>query len=121
MVGEGVLLGDLLRVPDKWWGFEAMGRKNHPGACVGYDQRGFQVTMLKGTDTHSARRDETHVYVQPDDDNGLTKTTAFAIKPYCGSARRVSTFKHDRYLGRLAKDDLQAMQAVLCRLFDDED
>ncbi len=33
MIDEGELIGELFQVPDKWWGFEAFGRMDHPGAC----------------------------------------------------------------------------------------
>ena len=121
MIEDGELLGDLLKVPDKWWGFEAFGRENHPGACVGYDGSGYQVTMLKGTDTQAARYASVHVFVKPDDSNRLLKTTAFAIKPFCKSARKVRLLREDRFIGKLADSDLANMQSELLRLFGEEE
>lgn len=119
MLDIGELVGDLYKVPDKWWGFEAFGKKNHPGACVGYVPPGFKVTVLKGTDQRSARYDETHVVVAADDHNGLKKTTAFAIKPRFFSASRIAKLADER-IGTLADRDLLRMQSELLRLFDGE-
>ena len=119
MIEDGDLAGELFQVPDRWWGFEANGRENHPGACVGYDQRGFRVTLLKGTDPRSARYRETHVIVDPDQSNQLLKRTAFAIKPVIESARKVSQLRGKRLIGTLAKLHLNEMRQELIRLFGD--
>ncbi len=120
MIEDGELAGELFQVPDKWWGFEAMGRENHPGACVGYDKRGYQVTMLKGTDPRSARYAIAHVYVDPDPSNRLLKTTAFAIKPISKPARKVQLLRGERLIGTLEQADLRLMQSELVRLFGEE-
>jgi|JI10StandDraft_1071094.scaffolds.fasta_scaffold175230_1 hypothetical protein len=116
MIDDGDLAGDLFPVPDKWWGFEAPGRTDHPGACVGYVPPGFKVTMLKGTDLRSARYDQVHVEVQNDSTNGLLKPTAFAIKPYDFSAARIALLK-DKQIGCLSAADLERMRMELVRLF----
>ena len=116
MIDDGDLAGDLFQVPDKWWGFEAFGRSNHPGACVGYVPPGFNVTMLKGTDPFSARYGEVHVLVQNDSTNGLLKPTAFAIKPRSFSARRIALLGDER-IGQLSPSDLDRMRSELVRLF----
>ena len=121
MIEDGDLVGELYRVPDDWWGFTAFGRENHPGACVGYGQRGYQVTLLKGTDPRSARYGETHVLVDVDKSNQLLKRTAFAIKPVMKPARKVSLLRHDRLIGTLGAGDLAKMQSELVRLFDTDD
>jgi hypothetical protein len=97
-----------------------MGRENHPGACVGYDKRGYQVTMLKGTDPRSARYAIAHVYVDPDPSNRLLKTTAFAIKPISKPARKVQLLRGERLIGTLEQADLRLMQSELVRLFGEE-
>lgn len=28
------LPGTIYAVPDRWWGFHAVGREDHPGACI---------------------------------------------------------------------------------------
>ena len=120
MIEDGELVGDLFQVPDNWWGFDAVGRHDHPGACVGYVPPGFKVTMLKGTDLRSARYGETQVVVEADASNGLLKTTSFAIKPRLFSARRVALLEDDR-IGTLSRVDLQRMQSELVRLFGQEE
>lgn len=119
MIESGELVGDLFQVPDTWWGFEAFGRDNHPGACVGYVPGGFKATLLKGTDPRSARYDDTQVLVQPSERNGLSKVTSFAIRPKYLSARRLSLLV-DEQIGQLDLDDLAKMQSELLRLFDGE-
>ena len=116
MIDDGELAGDLFQVPDKWWGFEAFGRSDHPGACVGYVPPGFRVTMLKGTDPRSARYDEVHILVQNDSSNGLLKPTAFGIKPYDLPAPKIARLT-DKYIGRLSSFDLERMRNELVRLF----
>jgi len=120
MIDDGNLAGDLFQVPDKWWGFDAFGRSDHPGACVGYVPPGFNVTMLKGTDLRSARYDEVHVLVQNDATNGLLKPTAFAIKPRPFSARRIALLSDER-IGQLSRNDLERMRSELVRLFGSEE
>ena len=110
------LVGSLFPVPDKWWGFEAVGRENHPGAVVGFSKNGFQVAMLKGTDPNSARFHDVSIVIHHDESNGLKKPTAFAIKPRLFSARRVMLLE-DRRIGRLADEDLQRLRSELVRLF----
>ena len=120
MIEAGELVGNLFQVPDKWWGFEAFGRKNHPGACVGYVPPGFKATLLKGTDPKSARYHDVHVVVDCDNLNGLKKPTAFAIKPLYFSVRKVALLKDVR-IGQLASSDLGKMQSELLRLFGEEE
>lgn len=120
MIEAGELVGELFQVPDSWWGFEAFGRDDHPGACVGYVPPGFKVTMLKGTDPKSARYDETQVLVTANTANGLLKSTSFAIKPKFFSARRVAML-NDVRIGSLSKNDLKRMQSELVRLFGNEE
>lgn len=120
MIEDGELAGDLFRVPDKWWGFEAYGRVDHPGACVGYVPPGFKATMLQGTDPKSARYNDVHVFVDRDDQNGLLKRTAFKIKPQYFSARRVAMLA-DSQIGELADEDLGRMRSELIRLFGEDE
>jgi len=116
MIDDGDLAGDLFQVPDKWWGFEAFGRSDHPGACVGYVSPGFNVTMLKGTDPRSARYDQVHVLVVNDSTNGLLKPTSFTIKPRAFSARRIAMLSDER-IGQLSPTDLERMRSELVRIF----
>lgn len=117
MIDDGELVGDLFQVPDKWWGFEAFGRDDHPGACVGYVPPGYNATLLKGTDPKSARYASTFVLVEKTRQNGLLKATAFAIKPYSFSVRKVAMLAGERLIGTLEDRDLKKMQTELVRLF----
>jgi len=119
MIASGEFVGDLFQVPDSWWGFEAFGRDNHPGACVGYVSNGFKATLLKGTDPRSARYGDVQVLVQPSERNRLLKPTSFGIRPKYFSARRLSLLV-DEQIGELDTDDLAKMQSELLRLFDGE-
>lgn len=116
MIEDGELVGDLYRVPDRWWGFEAFGRDNHPGVCIGYLPSRFKVNLLKGTDCRSARYTVVQIVVNPDESNGLLKPTSFSIKPYPFSARKILNLR-DEKLGVLAERDLDLMRAELIRLF----
>lgn len=110
------LLGSLFSIPDRWWGFEAVGRVEHPGACVGFSKNGYKVSMLKGTDPRSARFHEVSIVIDQDESNGLKKPTAFSIKPHYFSASRMKLLD-DRHIGRLTPTDLQRLQSELVRLF----
>jgi hypothetical protein len=110
------LLGSVLQIPDRWWGFEAVGRADHPGVCVGFSGNFYKAKMVKGTDTKSARYNQVVVIIDDDESNGLKKPTAFAIKPECYSVRRLQLLE-DRRIGRLTPADLQRLQAELIRLF----
>ncbi len=120
MVENGELVGHIFQVPDKWWGFEAFGRVDHPGACVGYVPPGFKATLLQGTDPKSARYNEVHVFVDNDRHNGLLKRTAFKIKPQYFSVRRVAMLA-DQQIGELSSADVGRMQSELVRLFGGEE
>lgn len=116
MIDDGDLAGEIFQIPDKWWGFVAPGRIDHPGACVGYVPPGYRVTMLKGTDPRAARYDQVHVMVRNDSTNGLLKPTAFAIKPYDFPAPKIACLT-DKYIGQLSAVDLERMRSELVRLF----
>ncbi|MDA1055123.1 MAG: hypothetical protein O3C40_32275 [Planctomycetota bacterium] len=53
---ERELPGSVYQVPDKMWGFDAVGRIEHPGACTACDVHKRQAVLLKGTDAEGARR-----------------------------------------------------------------
>ena len=116
MLDEGELVGEIFQFPDAWWGFDAAGRSDHPGACVGYSKRGFNVTMLKGTDEKAARFRIPQVVVAPSHENGLLKHTSFAIEPRTYSASKLYVLSDVR-IGRLSHEDLEAMRIELNRQF----
>src|SRR5436190_23771109 len=85
------LPGSIYMVPDKFCGFEAVGRIDHPGACVFCDVPGGSATLVKGTDLFAARPGRHEVLVvDPSSDNGLRKATAFAIVPRRFKLRRLA-------------------------------
>ena len=110
------LLGSVYRVPDKWWGFQAVGRQDHPGACTGYCGASAQATLLKGTGLGTKSFDF-QVVVEPSDTNGLSKATSFAIRPWSFSGRKVALLHFDRKIGELATGTLEQLQSELERVF----
>lgn len=113
------MVGNLYQVPDKkWWGFEAPGRKDHPGACASMASA-HKVNLLKGTDPRSADYSLVQVKVDPDSTNNLLKRTSFAIKPVPKSVRKVQTELSDKFIGTLAESDLSKMQKALEKYFTD--
>jgi hypothetical protein len=115
------LPGSIYMVPDKFWGFEAVGRIDHPGACVFCDVSGGSATLVKGTDLVSARPARTEILVvDPSPANGLLKPTAFAIAPRLFRIRRVALLHINRRLGALETDHLAYLRAQLLRLFPEE-
>ena len=115
-ISNSELVGSILEIPDHWWGFEAFGRENHPGACVGFSENFYKAKMLKGTDPRSSRFNQVVVIIDNDQINGLKKPTAFAIKPFLFSVRKVQLLE-DRRIGKLTDSDLQRVQSELIRLF----
>ncbi|SRR6266542_2084858 len=114
------LPGSIYMVPDKFWGFEAVGRIDHPGACVFCDVSGGSATLVKGTDLFSARGGHEILIVDPSVANGLAKPTAFAIAPRLFKLRRVALLHFDRRLGALETEHLTYLQEQLLRLFPEE-
>ncbi len=115
---EESLAGLVLRVPDGWWGFSALGRVEHPGVCSGVDAA-RDACLLKGT---SRPIEELPPWVAaqsfvvaPSPRNGLTKTTSFHLAPHRKSARAVRLLLPQRKLGTLEEHDLRALQARLAR------
>ena len=114
------MLGNLYKVPDKkWWGFEAPGRSDHPGALVSMAST-HKVNLLKGTDVRSRDYSLAQVVVEPDDSNQLLKATSFGVKPHPKSLRKVQRELSDRLIGTLSEADLDRMQKALERYFIDE-
>jgi hypothetical protein len=114
------LPGSIYMVPDKFWGFEAVGRFDHPGACVFCDPSG-NATLVKGTDLISARPGlQGLLIIEPSPGNGLRKPTAFAIAPRRFKSRRVALLHFDRRLGSLEAEELHYLQEQILRLFPEE-
>lgn len=116
---ENELPGSVYMVPDRVWRFQAFGREDHPGACARCDVRLRQAWMFKGTDPASVRLDRYSVLlVEPSPENGLSKTTAFALEPRQVRLHKVLLLhRSTRRLGRLEPGQLESLQAELLRFF----
>lgn len=94
--------GDVLRVPDKLWGFEAVGRTDHPGACVYCYPDGRNVAMAKGGSRIPKQKYRAnYVIVEPDEDNGLSAVTAFSTQPQSIRLKKLLLFYPERFKGKL--------------------
>jgi len=112
------VVGVVFAVPDKWWGFEAEGREDHPGACVRERMVTQEFELLKGTGAENKtkyRRSELVVAVS--ETNGLQKLTLFSLKPRPFRKHRVRNLTPERVMGRLSDDDLNRLQSAMVRLF----
>ena len=114
MCSTGELVGRIVHFPDKWWGFEAVGRSHHPAVCSSYHPGGYKAVMVKGTDLRSARYAYAQVVVEPDEKNGLSKTTSFAIRPKVFSGQRISVLDQ---IGSLGSEVLREIQQALSDQF----
>jgi hypothetical protein len=112
-----LLPGSVFRVPDKFWGFEAVDRVEHPGLCTSCPPRiPGKAEMLKGTGALSASWRPTY-FVEPSTSNGLKKWTAFELVPFRFPIRRVQLMHPQRWMGRLDDEDFRAIQRELERIF----
>lgn len=121
-ISDEVYLGTVYRVPDAWWGFDAVGRNEHPGACTAVQSEAGQAILLKGTDARNVRRTYSHhVIVKPTTSNGLAKPTAFALEPRPFRMHRVALLHRERQLGRLDDADLELLNEKLREAFPAEE
>lgn len=97
-------------VPDRFWGFRNPGTADHPGLCLSVDERQLSAALLKGTDAGHPRDPYEDYVVEPDEDNGLTKPTAFHLLPRRSRLRRLLLLHPDRYCGRIAADELEEIR-----------
>lgn len=113
---EQDLPGSIYRVPDKIWGFEAVGRVEHPGACMVVDQAQGKAVFLRGTGSTRCHRSP-NITVEPDEHNGLKKRTYFELAPRCLSLRSMVLIHYDRRLGSLTREEHIKALHELQRLF----
>ena len=108
--------GSVFMVPDKWWGFQAVGRDSHPGACVMEAEGGRKIQLLKGTDgMRKERYQKSQFIVQPSDSNGLKKRTAFSLEPRLFRRNKINVLYPDRLLGRLSEAELSDLRTAMLR------
>jgi hypothetical protein len=116
------LPGSIYAVPDKFWGFEVVGRDHHPGVCAACQVESRRATLLKGTDLATARSHRaTFFVVHPTPRNGLSKDTAFELVPRAFRMNRVVLLHSERRMGALDAEDLARLQEELVRLFAHEE
>jgi hypothetical protein len=111
------LEGSVYEIPDPLWGFAAPDREWHPGACARCDPAAGLAYSYKGTDARRVREKLfAVVVVDPTPQNGLKKTTAFALDP-----RRIplpifrKIHNADGWRGALEEECLRRMQTHLER------
>jgi hypothetical protein len=118
---DAELPGTIFRVPDRHWGFEAMGREDHPGVCTACVPETLQATLVKGRDAATDRGPaRTRFLVDPTDSNGLVKRTAFELVPRRQSLRRVRLLYTNRRMGALEPDLFDELCRRLTALFPPE-
>jgi hypothetical protein len=111
---EQELEGSVYDIPDDLWGFEAVFRSWHPGVCVRLDITAEVGFCYKGTDARRVRKRFRIILVEPSQQNGLKKTTAFALEPHRIPERRLREIHNsDSWRGVLERETLQLLQADL--------
>ena len=112
------LVGIVLAVPDKWWGFEAVGRDHHPGACVRERPADHGFDLLKGTGAENKTKYHfSEMVVASTGTNGLEKLTLFSLRPRPFRSHKLRNLIPERVMGRLSEDDLRRLQTAMVRLF----
>jgi hypothetical protein len=112
------LPGTVFAVPDRLWGFEAVGRDDHPGVCAACAPEALEATLVKGRDASTDRGNPRDRFlVEPSRLNGLRKLTAFELVPLYRSLRRVRLLYPNRRMGTLEPDSFAELRRRLTRLF----
>jgi hypothetical protein len=92
---------------------------DHPGACAFYRLEQKNGILVSGTDADNARRGEYHV-VDPSEENGLHKPTAFKLVPRFFRLHRLKLYFPERHIGRLDGTTLRTLRDELARLNPEE-
>ncbi|MGD9558701.1 MAG: hypothetical protein AB7V25_16870 [Mangrovibacterium sp.] len=107
------LIGSIYSIKDDIWNFRYSGREGHPGACLNATEALNIASLVHGTDANSniaKYRHKISYIVEPDSQNGLTKTTAFILE-LCHIRRRKLLLYHiDRKIGCLDEENLAAIR-----------
>ena len=111
-------LGRVFAVPDKWWGFEAVGREDHPGACVQELPATREWILLKGTGAEDRTKyHATESVIAPTAENGLFKLTVFSLRPRPFRNKKLANLIQERVMGMLCADELQQLRSGMIRQF----
>lgn len=104
--------GDVMLTPDYLYGFEAVDRTEHPGACVYVTPDLQLVAMSKGTDGHNLnwKYRANYVLVEPDEAFGLSKLTAFSTQTRRLKIRKIMMLYPERHIGRLSDEILRKLR-----------
>jgi hypothetical protein len=114
---DNELPGTVFAVPDRHWGFVAVGREDHPGICAEARPETIQAILVKGRDAATDRGSlRTRFVVEPSLLNGLRKTTSFELVPRIMSLRRVRLLFPDRRMGVLEPGPFTELRRRLVNL-----
>ena len=115
---DNELPGTVFAVPDRHWGFDAVGREDHPDICTAARPETIRATLVKGRDAATDRGPlRTRFVVDPSPLNGLRKTTSFQLVPLTMSLRRVRLLFPDRRMGKLEPVPFAKLRRRLAQLF----
>jgi hypothetical protein len=77
------LEGSVYRIPTALWWFTVTNRRDRPGVCVRCDLPARVAVLCPGRDPDSPwSLAATVILIEPTANNGLTKSTAFALTPW---------------------------------------
>ena len=115
---DTALPGMVFAVPDRLWGFEAVGREDHPGICTAARPGTGQAILIKGQDAATDRAPhQTRFVVEPSLMNRLRKTTSFELSPRIRPIHRIRTLFQDHRMGKLEPNLLAKLRRRLVNLF----
>ncbi len=106
-------------IPNTHWGFEVVSAADHPGACAFYRPERKNGILVSGTDADNVRR-EKYLFVDPSEENGLSKLTAFKLVPRYFRLHKLKLYFPERHIGRLDGTTLRTLRDELARLNPEE-
>jgi len=108
----------VFAVLDRLWGFEAVGREDHPGICTAARPETWHAALVKGRDAATDRgHPRTRFVVEPSLMNGLRKTTSFELVPRTMSLHHVRLLFANRRMGKLEPNLFDELRQRLINLF----
>lgn len=105
--------GVVFQVPDDWWGFAAVGRDDHPGACVHRSPTLDEAVVLRGKSMPPPLPYRNlWVEIEADSGNGLDHRTFFDTTSRRLPVKRVLLLYPERTRGRLSSVDLEKLRKL---------